>query len=884
MGTRFLWVLGILLGTALQAAPLNEGFENGAIPDNWTVVDQDNDGYRWEASITYPHTGLYSARVHWNSDGSDDWLITPPLNPVNGDQISFWARSASTTWPEDFQVLVSTTAPVPDSFHDTLATITQVPGVYTQYVFDLSAYAGQTIYVAVRCISVDAYYLHVDDFEGPAMVPPPGKNVTTTQITPPEIVFSTETVPVRVQLKNEGSDATGSFYQVLMVNGTRVDSQRLWLAGGQDTTLILHYTASSSSMGAPMDTLVSFPVGPADSIGSDFSDDTSGVWAPVTPLYTVPFSDDFSSGIRRWARGGTGAWRVRSDTLSLVGDSSMLFDRSESDNRGYSAAWIGLLYESGTGGASFYYRRINLEGNDSLRVLVSTNRGASWDTLFQISGDHDTVWHRHVQDFSGVLDSTRTDTLIYKIMVFANYPYNTDGVFVDSVFADSVVPAFYDIKVDTVLWPQYTISDSLPLLPTYVVRNTGNRSVTYQAHAIIRDMEGSEVYTQTQNITTPLPPGSADTISFPEFYPQSVVPYKFYGWVDLGGSPYTSTDTVDFMAFRYIGNDFLALDLGKYRNTAYRWIRDLQDLGYAGRYCPDTAGLAWPAVKDYKMLWISAGMYPDNWAPSLSHINALRSYLYQGGYAYAEGGDLWGYGPMAPAMDSLFGMLPDSVLDGAYGDTVFSTLHMASNPWMPGMDSVVRQYPGAHPFIDRLTDVPANPGDSLYVAGFAGTPDDLDQFYSMTSYRHYTDTSAYRTTASSMLLGIVDTMSTTKARPTLRIVWSIVHDNFQVPPSQQPIVVLESPDLGIRRFTFAGPHPNPVRNEAWVTFTLPARTPVRLEVYDVAGRRVQVLLDRTLRAGFYRVPLAVQRMTSGVYFLRLEAGRFERVHKFVVTR
>lgn len=151
-------------------ASLSEDFEAGVIPSEWTVIDRDGDGHQWTAynSSSYAHSGNYSAAVQYNPSGNDDWLITPALIPQTGDSFTFWARSHSSTYLEDFEVLVSTTTPEPDSFVR-IDSVGGVPDSYTYYAYDLSSYAGETIYVAIRCVSVDEFYLHVDDVSGPTV-------------------------------------------------------------------------------------------------------------------------------------------------------------------------------------------------------------------------------------------------------------------------------------------------------------------------------------------------------------------------------------------------------------------------------------------------------------------------------------------------------------------------------------------------------------------------------------------------------------------------------------------------------------------------------------------------------------------------------------------
>lgn len=75
--------------------------------------------------------------------------------------------------------------------------------------------------------------------------------------------------------------------------------------------------------------------------------------------------------------------------------------------------------------------------------------------------------------------------------------------------------------------------------------------------------------------------------------------------------------------------------------------------------------------------------------------------------------------------------------------------------------------------------------------------------------------------------------------------------------------------------------PNPFAGRTVIRFAVPRSAPVTLEVFDLSGRVVATLVDRTLEAGAYSVPFGhgftglegqrVGRLGSGVYFYRLRA-------------
>jgi hypothetical protein len=84
-------------------------------------------------------------------------------------------------------------------------------------------------------------------------------------------------------------------------------------------------------------------------------------------------------------------------------------------------------------------------------------------------------------------------------------------------------------------------------------------------------------------------------------------------------------------------------------------------------------------------------------------------------------------------------------------------------------------------------------------------------------------------------------------------------------------------------------YPNPFRLSTTVGFRLPAPARVKLTVHDVAGRRVAVLLDETRGAGLHQVEWngrndAGEKVHSGIYFYRLDAGKRIQVRKVVLVR
>ncbi|HPM05053.1 MAG TPA: choice-of-anchor J domain-containing protein [Candidatus Cloacimonas sp.] len=96
---------------------------------------------------------------------NNDWLISPALHLGEKAMLKFWGRSVDPSFGlERLQVLISNTDGNWTSFKPLHSeAFLQVPGVWTEYSYDLSTWAGQRVLLAWRCVSVDALALCLDN-------------------------------------------------------------------------------------------------------------------------------------------------------------------------------------------------------------------------------------------------------------------------------------------------------------------------------------------------------------------------------------------------------------------------------------------------------------------------------------------------------------------------------------------------------------------------------------------------------------------------------------------------------------------------------------------------------------------------------------------------
>jgi hypothetical protein len=86
----------------------------------------------------------------------------------------------------------------------------------------------------------------------------------------------------------------------------------------------------------------------------------------------------------------------------------------------------------------------------------------------------------------------------------------------------------------------------------------------------------------------------------------------------------------------------------------------------------------------------------------------------------------------------------------------------------------------------------------------------------------------------------------------------------------------------VAAFALDAPAPNPAAARTALQLHLDRAQPVRVDVFDVLGRRVASLHDGALPAGTHGFTLDVQTFPSGVYFVRARGADVQATRRFVV--
>jgi Secretion system C-terminal sorting domain/Cleaved Adhesin Domain len=161
----------------------------------WTVNDMDGDStYRIE-SHTFPHDLDPKAFIAFNPamvtppmtdagiqphsgnrfgacfssffGANNDWFISPGIQLKNNGEFSFWEKAYTNAYgAEKYKVGISTTTNDPSSFVFISGNLPlNADTFWTKKSFNLSAYNNQQVYLAIQCVSNNAFIFMIDDLE-----------------------------------------------------------------------------------------------------------------------------------------------------------------------------------------------------------------------------------------------------------------------------------------------------------------------------------------------------------------------------------------------------------------------------------------------------------------------------------------------------------------------------------------------------------------------------------------------------------------------------------------------------------------------------------------------------------------------------------------------
>ena len=79
-------------------------------------------------------------------------------------------------------------------------------------------------------------------------------------------------------------------------------------------------------------------------------------------------------------------------------------------------------------------------------------------------------------------------------------------------------------------------------------------------------------------------------------------------------------------------------------------------------------------------------------------------------------------------------------------------------------------------------------------------------------------------------------------------------------------------------------YPNPFNPVTKIKFEIPSGELVKLVIFDILGREIKTLVNSRMNPGIYEYEFDASRLSSGVYFYKMQAGEFNDVKKMLLIK
>ncbi|KPJ64412.1 hypothetical protein AMJ44_12865, partial [candidate division WOR-1 bacterium DG_54_3] len=106
---------------------------------------------------------------------------------------------------------------------------------------------------------------------------------------------------------------------------------------------------------------------------------------------------------------------------------------------------------------------------------------------------------------------------------------------------------------------------------------------------------------------------------------------------------------------------------------------------------------------------------------------------------------------------------------------------------------------------------------------------------------------------------------------------------------QKPTLVAEEEVETPRFFELFQSFPNPFNNHTVIKYSLSKATDVSLVIYNILGQKVRTLVRKEKQSGLVTVIWdgkddSGRNLSSGIYFYRLQAGKFAQTKRMVLLK
>ncbi len=257
----FAMLMSFLMSANAQIV-FQENFDaiaDGALPTSWTRFNVDGltpyTSLSWvtDAWVCKLYGGI-TTKAAWSTSyytpvgTANDWMFTPAiLVPSSYPVLQFTELAQDPSYPDGYELRISTVAPTAANLMNStvISTVTAASNPAAIKTINLSAYAGQTVYIGWRNNSNDKFTLGIDDVVVKSL---PANGASMLSSTLPGYVQVSTPITVAGVLTNTGGLAITALNLNYSINGGAAVTQNLT---GLNILSLTNYNFSHSTIWTP---------------------------------------------------------------------------------------------------------------------------------------------------------------------------------------------------------------------------------------------------------------------------------------------------------------------------------------------------------------------------------------------------------------------------------------------------------------------------------------------------------------------------------------------------------------------------------------------------------------------------------------------------------
>jgi hypothetical protein len=85
-------------------------------------------------------------------------------------------------------------------------------------------------------------------------------------------------------------------------------------------------------------------------------------------------------------------------------------------------------------------------------------------------------------------------------------------------------------------------------------------------------------------------------------------------------------------------------------------------------------------------------------------------------------------------------------------------------------------------------------------------------------------------------------------------------------------------------FSLKQNYPNPFNAQTMIEYGLPEAAYVKIEIYDITGRKVETLISENQEAGYHQAAWDAAKASSGIYLYKIQAGDIVKARKMLLMK